>query len=399
MAAVYGRAMNTFWGCEPEALTVLSVSCRTAVARLRQLIERILEAAHAAAWHGPDAEEHRRRTDETAEAMTHLLEALRRFSEQLCTEADEQTACSRADELPGGAGDPLGVWASPPWTDEPGLAPPLSGAEPQGWGPMIGGPMAPKDPLAYRDRLPDLPALEDLLPLLGGPFQAEDLPIPPAPRPLPQDDGLGPDPEVLAEAQRMRRIGLGAIPFVGTAQSVMTAHTAVSDMLDSTEQNLRDSGLRPLAPIVSAIGIPNAIGGIAVGEKSVPGQVLAGIDTSIANTMQTTGEITSALGDGDLAGAVGAGERGMYRQAGVTADLLTATPFAALTDTAADVIDTGADMVEAVDPEAAEPLRQAEGATRQLGESWEAGRERLTDPDGYYAARRQYAPMPWDPQE
>ncbi len=109
--------MNTFWGCEPEALTDLSTVFADGGDRIRLLRERILETMHATTWEGPDAQVHRQRTADAAATMTHLLEALRRFSEQLCQEAEAQTVCSSAEGAP--SHDPLGIWATPPWVRDP----------------------------------------------------------------------------------------------------------------------------------------------------------------------------------------------------------------------------------------------------------------------------------------
>ena len=114
--------------------------------------------------------------------------------------------------------------------------------------------------------------------------------------------------------------------------------------------------------------------------------------------MQTGDEVFSAVGDGDLTGAIQASERGIYRHAGMSADLLTITPVPAIADTASDLIGTGADVTEPFNPEMAETLRSAEQAAKEYGQAWERGQERLTDPETYYDLRRTYFPAPWDPQ-
>lgn len=393
--ALYGRVMNTFWGCEPEALTELSAAYGAGAARMRRLLEKIVAVVRGTTWQGPDADEHRLRTEDAVERMTDLIGALRKLEKLLRQEAAEQTACSHAEAGSSRADDPLGIRAAPPWVSDPVDLPQLSGNGPRSWGPMIGGPFAAKDPFALADHLP---SLEEIAPLIGGPFMSTDpQPIPP-PRQLAEGPEFGIDPEILAEAQQTRRVTLGAIPAVGTAQMVMGVHTAIGESLDRTEQNLQESGLGVLTPAVSAARVPHSVAGIVVGEQSVLGQVTSAVDVSIANTMQTSEEISTAIGDGDPAGVIGAGERGLYRQAGVTADILTATPVAALMDTGADVLGAGAHVVETVSPEAAAPLREAERASRAGSESWVSGQDRLTDTERYYDARRQYAPMPWDPQ-
>src|SRR5699024_2568008 len=93
-----------------------------------------------------------------------------------------------------------------------------------------------------------------------------------------------------------------------------------------------------------------------------------------------------------------AGERGLYRNIDIGADLLTASPVPAAADAVSDIIGTGADMAEPITPEGAQLLRDAEETIRGHGESWERGQEQLTDPEFYYDLRRRYVPMPWDPQ-
>lgn len=386
--------MNTFWGCEPEALTDLSTVFADGGDRIRLLRERILETMHATTWEGPDAQVHRQRTADAAATMTHLLEALRRFSEQLCQEAEAQTVCSSAEGAP--SHDPLGIWATPPWVRDPVPLPPLTGGATQGWGPMIGGPFAHRDPVALAEGLPELPDLGDLGPWIGGPLAAQDPRTIPRPTPVPDTGELDVDPALLTEAQQSRRLALGAIPVVGTAQMAMGLHAEYDSFLDRGEQDLEQAGLGFLAPAVSVARIPHTVAGIAVGEDSVLGQATSGVDASIASAVQTREEISAAIGEGDVAGAVSAAEKGLFRQAGVSADILTATPFAAVSETLADGLGAGAHVVEAVAPGAAAPLREAEQVTRQVGETWEADRESLLDPERYYGLRREHLPMPWD---
>lgn len=388
--------MNTFWGCEPEALTDLSTVFADGGDRIRLLRERILETMHATTWQGPDAESHRQRTAEVARTMAHLLEAVRRLSEQLAQEAEAQTICSSVQGAPTLTRDPLGIWATPPWVRDPVPLPPLTGGATQEWGPWIGGPFAVKDPVALAEGLPEMPALRDLLPWVGGPISAQDPRPIPRPTPVPDTGELDVDPELLAEAQQTRRIALGAFPVVGTAQFAMGIHAEAGRFLDHGEQQLEQAGLGFLTPAVSLARVPHAVTGVAVGEDSVLGQVTSGVDTSIASAMQTRDEVSTAIGEGDLAGVMRAGEKGLFRQAGISADILTATPFAAATNTLAEAVGAGADAIEIVSPEAAAPLREAEQLPRQVGEAWETDRENLIDPERFYGMRRQYLPMPWD---
>lgn len=354
---------------------------------------------HAVEWFGPDAEDHRRRTEEMVEVVIGLVEKIRELGELLGEEAEEQEFCSRSETAPAPEGDPLGIRATPPWVpgdDEP--VPSLSGPGRGGWGPMIGGPFAAKDPFALADRLPQLPDLGDLGPWIGGPLIAEDpLRAIPAPRPLPEGEEFSLDPEILAEAGQDRRLALGAIPVAGQVQTLMGVHAGTEGFLDRAEQNLEESGLGVLTPALSAARVPHTVGGAILGEKSVLGQTIDGIDDGIANLMQTSEEVSTAIGDGDVAGAIRAGERGIYRHTGAVADIVTATPVPALGETASELIGLGADAAEVINPEAAAPLREAEQIVRDAGLSWEQGVDRLTDAEGYYDLRRKYLTTPWDP--
>lgn len=389
--------MNTFWGSDTVALTELSAEFSTDAAQLGAVITAAARTVHATAWFGPDAEDHRRSTDEAVDTVIRLVEKLRELGELLEGEASEQDVCSRPDTAQGPAGDPLGVRATPPWIPDPAVGlPPLQGSGDTGWGPMIGGPLMHPDPQRLVDGLPDL---DELWPMIGGPFMRQDplRPIP-APHPLPEGEEFALDPEILAEAQLDRKLALGAIPVVGTAQTLMGVHSGMGKIFDRAEQNLEETGLGAFAPTVSVMRIPHTISGPVLGSDSVPGQVISGIDQGIANVMQTSEEVSSAIGDGDLAGIVRASERGMYRHAGAMADILTATPVPAMSRTASELIGTGADLVESVNPEAAAPLRAMEQSTLEFGQQWQLGLDGITDPERYYDLRREYLPTPWDPQ-
>lgn len=389
--------MNTFWGSETEAVTELSAEFATSAGQLEAVITATARAVHAAAWFGPDAVDHRRRTDEVVDTVIRLAEKLRKLGTLLEQEATEQDVCSQPETAPGLAGDPLGVRMAPPWVPDPAVGfPPLRGKGDMEWGPMIGGPFMHPDPPSLVDHLPDL---EELWPMIGGPFMRQDPSPLPSTRPLPEGEEFALDPETLAEAQLDRKLGLGAIPVVGAVQTLMGVHSGMGKVFDRTEQNLEEVGLGAFTPAVSVMRLPHTLSSAILGSDSVPGQVISGIDQGLANVMQTSEEVSSAIGDGDLAGVVRAGERGMYRHAGAMADIFAATPVPALSRTASEVIGTGADLVEPLSPEAAAPLRAAEQASLEFGQAWQHGVDEITDPERYYDLRRQYLPTPWDPQE
>lgn len=254
-----------------------------------------------------------------------------------------------------------------------------------------------------QDLLPDLPNPFDLPggpgPWIGGPMMPTGGPRHlPEPQPIPEGEDFSLDPETLEQAQQDRRLAVGGVPFAGTAQLLMSGHAAVDNFFDRTEQNLEQSGLGGLTPALSVIRAPHTVSGIALGEKSVLGQVTTSLDHQIANLYQTTDEISVAVGDGDWAGAVSAGERGMFRQLDASANLFSATPVPAVADATSDMIGTWADVVETVHSEPAAHLREAEQAVRGFGEDWESTRAGLTDGERYYDLRRQDVPMPWDPR-
>jgi len=422
--------MNSFWGCETEAVTELSGVFDTRAARLRALIQAAAGTVRATEWIGPDADGYRRRIEEMVEVVIEVVETIRELGELLGDEAEEQEICSRPEAAPALGSDPLGIRATPPWVPEENeRVPPPSGPGRGGWGPLIGGPFAAKDPFALADRLPQLPDLGDLGPLIGGPLAAKNpfaladrLPqLPdlgdlgpwiggpliaedplraiPAPRPVPEGEEFALDPEILAEAQRDRRLALGAVPVAGQVQTLMGIHAGTEGFLDRAEQNLEESGLGMLTPAVSAARVPQILAGGILGEQSVLGQTVSAIDDGIANVMQTSEEVSTAIGDGDVAGAIRAGERGIYRHTGAVADIVTATPVPAIAETASELIGLGAEGAEIVNPQVADGLREAEQIVRDAGLSWEQGADRLTDGEGYYDLRRKYLPTPWDPTE
>ncbi|ATG52378.1 hypothetical protein CFK38_13250 [Brachybacterium vulturis] len=365
--------MNTFWGCETERLTELSTVVDARAERLRALIQQVALCTRITDWCGPDAEEHRRRTLDLVEFVIDLIERLRELGELLGQEAAEQDLCSQAEGSPArsGVGDPLGVRATPPWI------------------------------LEDFDHLPDLsgPPAGDPVPGIGVPIMAEDPFAFPKHRPeLPDGEDFALDPEILAEAERQRKGLLGDVPIVGIAQTLMSGHEAIGEVYDRVETTLVDNGYGAFTPLVSLARVPHDLSGVMFGEKSVLGQVTSAVDRGLANVAQTGGEVLSEIGEGDAGGAVRALERGLFRNAGMSADLLTATAAPAIADTASDLIGTGADLTEPFSPGSAETLRTVEESLREVGQGWEQTQEELTDPEFYYDLRRTYAPMPWDPQ-
>lgn len=400
--------MNTFWGCDTDAMTDLSAIFGERAGLLGTLIERTADTVRTTTWFGPDAEDHRLRTEDVVTTAHELIELLRRLGELLGEESAEQSAASAAQgstpagstspgSMPAG-GDPLGVRATPPWVTGDRRFGGLSDRRVTDWGPLIGGPLTTEDPLAGRRPLAPLPALKDIGPMLGKPLVQGGATAISTPRPLPEGEEFDLDPVILEEARADRRLALGAIPVVGAAQSLMGVHAGIGAGFVRGERMLEENGLGALMPALDVLRLPHTISEVFLGEKSVLGQATSGIDRGIANGMQTTEEISSAIGEGDWAGAMRAGERGAYRQVDVTADLLTATPIPAASESVASVLGTGGDLLEPFSPEAAARLHGAEQSVGEFGQSWESRQDRLTDGESYYDLRRRFAPMPWDPK-
>lgn len=429
--------MNIFCGCDPEALTELAERLREKARRLLELIELLRETARAVTWVGPDADAHRRRTDAMAEHGAAVVADLRAAVLAMRRHAWEQERASEADplaavraELPGPAGgrsgregtgfswpdleglglrrptlleDP-GPWIGGPFQAEdptslvPGLSP--LDAPAGGWGPAIAGPMQPADPL---DLLPEgwtppAPA-GGWGPWIGGPLMPPTGPVaPPERTALPEGEEFALDPEILAAAEEDRRFAIGAIPVAGTIQKAMKVHEEIGAFHDGVERSLADAGLEELQPLADVTRLPHTLSESLLGEKSTVGQIAEGLDRSWANVLQTGAEVTDAVGQGDWSGAVRAGERGMFRSWGTTADLLTITPLPAHAETGANLLGDAADATRPVSPAAADGLDSAAHELRGHAERADAAIDSLSDAERWYDTRREMAPMPWDPQ-
>lgn len=393
--------MNTFWGCDADDLTELSAAVEERAGRLGTLAQDTSLRARAVAWFGPDAEDHRLSTEELVERVKKFVEKLRELGELLGDEAEEQEVCSRPESGTAPIGGPSGVRAGLP-DDLDDVLGGSGGSAPQS--PTIAvtpriGRLEDDLPVPFPEDLPPIQKAPMGHPMIGGPF-ADDEALKRARErgPLPEGEDFTLSPEHLEQAEQIRKRALRPVPVLGTAQMMMGAHESIGTLYDKAEQSLVDSGHGNLVPLVSLARIPHDLSGGAIGEQSVLGQATSAFDRGLANVTQTGEEVFTAASEGDGAGALRAVERGLYRQNGVLADVVTTTAVPAAADTASDLIGTGADLVEPISPEAAEKLRTAEGSVRDVGLAWERGRETITDPELYYDARRSLYPMPWDPQ-
>ena len=403
--------MDTFCGCDTETLDDLAERVREGALRLIQLIELLREAGEAVDWTGPDADAHRHRTATMAEHGLTAGADLRAKALELRRHAWEQERASEVDpgaavraELPGDGGGE-GIFADPGrWLGGP-MEPadpldPLPGLRglrglptpPGGWGPWIGGPMAPADPTTP---LPSLPTPSGGWgPWIGGPF----MPSPPPPAvsgPLPEGEQFALDPEIVAEARGDRELALGSVPVAGHIQTALGLHEELGHLNDRLDEAAGGTVFEPLARVAR---VPHTVTEPVLGEGSTAGQLAGVLDRGWANVLQTGSEVTAAVGEGDLAAAARAGERGLYRSAENSADLLTISPIPAYAESGADLLGEGADAVRGISPEAAAALESAEATVREDVEDLTDFRETLTDGETWYDARRRYAPMPWDPQ-
>lgn len=390
--------MDTTWGCVPDHLDGLAETIEDAVERLRELIDLLRSTSVTVPWEGADAEGHRARTGAALEAMEAAAVSLEARATELTGHAAEQEAASSPQGAAATA-DLLDILLGPGGAAGRGLGERLGGREvPEEIAPLIGGPLAaPRSP----GDAPSVPGGWERSPLVGGPITAPGTPggpvigTPPTNPPMPSPDDLSLDPELLEEAQGYREPAIGAVPVLGTLQGLVSAHGTVGTWYDRAETTLDDAGLGGLTPVVDAARIPWHAASAVIGEDSITGQVLGGADRKIANVLQTSGELSAALGEGDLAGAVRATEKGVLRDADATVDILAANPIGAGLGAASGMAGSTADLVEGVSPEAAAGLRTVEDRLAADRERWEDATD-LTDPQRVYDARRRGAPMPWD---
>ena len=389
--------MNTIWGCDTETMTELSGDFAAGAEQLQGISARARLARRAVTWFGPDAEEHRSTTEELFERAEQIAEVVRRLAELLGKEATAQDICSAAE---GGIDptDPLGVRAMPPSLVTGSPLPKVAG-DPEGrWRPMVGGPLRAEEMPFVGGPIPT-PDLSDLWPILTRPMEPEPVfgaPLRPSPAPVAPDEKYPLDDDHLADAESIRRLALRTVPGGGIAQGILDGHDAVGDLFDGAETVLEENGLGSLTPLVDVARIPHTLTEPVLGEGSMPGQMVTGIDRGIANTLQTGEEVTTALGQGDVAEAARSAERGMHRHVGNTTDLLTATAFPTAAQSVSDVLGTGGDLADGISPGAGDGLHRASDAFQRAHDELQGGLDTITGAEAAYDLRRQYVPMPWD---
>lgn len=387
LSPVYGLGMDTLWGCVTEDMDELVERIVRNAERLRRLIELLRGTSGAVAWTGPDADVHRARTSAVTTEAADLCGVLRERAEQLQEESAQQTVASRAD-----AGmNPL-ERVRAEWPD---LRPARSPDGPNfpefhPFQPGFSHPIELENVPTLRDLI-DRFEVPDLGPMIGGPFG-------PTRRPLPEGEEYDIPRDALDQGESLRRTAMRLNPYTAGAQMLMDLHSAKGGWLDSAESFLVDNGMDSFVPFVDMARIPHANSSLVVGEGSTIGQVTREIDVMMANASHTTGEVTDALGRGDLGGAVRAGERGVYRQYEGLAAIATASPIWNMPDTGGDIAGHAADVLEPISPFAAEQFRKGEEQSHALGEYVTSAREEALDSENWYDARRRAIPLPWDPQ-
>ncbi|WP_422117227.1 hypothetical protein [Brachybacterium sp. UNK5269] len=368
--------MTTSWGCDTEAVQALAATADARAALLLALIDRLRAAADAVDWHGPDAQAHRGRTAAVTAAASALCRTLRDRAAMLRDEAAQQEHASQAEpsadplrlmaaELPGL--EEVGRWIGGPLRARPGgQGFPIPPALPGGAGPWIGGPLQRPSGAGAR-------------------------------QPLPAGEDFALTADRLEGAERLRRRAFASTSYTALAQSAMDIHAAVGAGLDLAETALTDHGLGAFVPLVSLARIPHATSSLLVGEESTAGQVTGQLEHLAANVHQTGAEVADAIGRGDVAAAIRAGERGAFRHHEGVLGVVTASPLWEVPAVGAEALGHAADAVEGVSPAAAQGLREAEHRSAELGEHVEGVRETWLGGESWYDARRRAVTLPWDP--
>lgn len=393
--------MNIFCGCDPESMDDLVERFLEYAERLRRLIELLRSGAVSVSWTGPDAEQHRADTELVAMEIDEVVRAVRDRAEEIRAEAEQQEVTSRPDDAAGGWEHLRPVRAEGPWggVTPDGLPRMTERSRLEDLGPMIGGPFMAEDPLRWADTFSTGFGPEDLGPMIGGPFMMED-PVERManPRPLPEGEEFDLSPETLERAEEIRRDGFAWNRWTAGAQALLDAHAGIGSGLDRAEGALRNHGLGEFTPVISALRIPHEATSVIAGENSVLGQVTSGTEHIIANADQTSHEVSEALGEGDLAGAIRAGERGIYRHGEGVFGIATANALPAVIDAAEGITGHAADVVEPVSPEASRFLNETQETMQQVAAPAEHRWNQVSDAENWYDARRRLVEMPWDPQ-
>lgn len=386
--------MDTIWGCDTETMDELAAEVVERVERLIALFDALRGASAAVTWTGPDADDHRARTATVARQGADLCGILREHARRLHDESAQQSDASRADPFadPGfavraGGIDPLRA----PFTGTGSATAPRSGKF----------TLFPEVDPGFRHPI-DHEKIAGVWRKLNEPWSIPPFAGPFVPRlphhggELPQSEEYGLTQESLERGELARRTALRGNVYTAGGQAVLDAHTMAGEALDGAEAALIDSGHDEFTPAVSLARVPLDASSLLIGENSTAAGIVHGVDHLFANYSQAGGEVIDALGEGDLAGAARAMERGGYRHLEALGEMATSGPISEVPGVSADMAGHAADAVEPVSPEAADSLRDLEHAHREIADRVEGVRESVLDSETWYDMRRREAPLPWD---
>ena len=436
--AGYGHGMDTIWGCDTVHMDEIAEKVAEKAGQLIELFRLLRGASDTVEWIGPDAEAHRARTRTVTTEGTDLCGILRDLSRRLEEESAQQTTASQVDPdtnplvaVRADITDLLPV----PLRDKVAGANPFAGSGSAERGPAVtsrwGLPLSPEfrpfpevDP-GFRDPdatwgVPTFPGVTPFpeidpgfraplgdpisfpritgplgMPALGEPFARQE----PYSRPeLPDGEEYDLSPRALENGESVRQEALSYVPGASQAQQLMGLHEQKGNFLDGAEEVLVDHGYDSLVPAVDLARVGQSGTSLLIGENSTIGQAAEGLDMMVANAGQTTVEVSDAVGNGDLDGAIRAGERGIYRNYEGLATVVTASPVWKIPEVGGDMAGSAADAIEPFSPAAAEPLRSLESTSHDIGDQVNGFKGEMLDSENWYDARRRAIPLPWDPR-
>lgn len=387
--------MTTFWGCDTTDMDTWAALATTEVRALTDLLDALAATGPTLAWSGPDAQRFQSDLSACLLGGYRIGRLLARYCERLQEEAQQQEEASSPDGGSGTGGSSPGgtpVSGTPvsgtPSTGTPGGRP-LLGTGPGG--PL--GPMIHPDPAGLARRLGEKVEALDFRspwwdPHLARPFG------PMAPIPVLRDTGAeAPDVSITADGEAVRSAGAKHVPGLKQVQAMMGAHEWIGGGIDRLESGMQDAGYGQYTGVLAPAKVMHGITGMAIGEDSVPGQILGAADAQIANTYHSAGAVSSRILDGDLLGAAREAEMGVLRHAESQIDLVTASPLRAVAGFASDSLETGADVLDPIAPPAvSQRLRGAAGSIDSHVAAW----DEATSAQRFLDLRYRYVPTPWD---
>lgn len=388
--------MTSFLGCIPEQMHDLNDTIQQRAERIRSLLEGLGVLSGAVGWTGPDADAFRESTAGALAEGTAVAALLAGRGRELVLQADAQDAASAPDR----GADLSGIRMGPPGGPS---GPPAPGPGGPGGG---GGP----DARPPRERLEDI-----VREGIGGPLAAspeelqrlregyarlrEHLAQPPGGGDLLTEGELAYDPEHLATAESLRTLALRKVPVVGQLQGAHAVQGRLEDAADGAERWLVENGHGQYVPALHAATSPLAVTGALIGEESIVGQSLRGLDQSIANRLQTAEGVVGGIREGDAGEVARELEYGMLREVENTSLLLLPDPSAPILGAGEELLGTAAEASSLIGPPPLTAvLEDAHEGVGDLREHMAYARGTFTDPQQLLRMRREHAPMPWDPE-